>query len=102
MNLESTRPAFARRMRLTTAGITAAVTVTCMALLAIAVAVGPVDSELGSSVSFEAPEASAGATSIAPTVFSTSKVQPVSGTVAGSLAGSVAGSVSSDVIVVGN
>lgn len=87
---------------MTTAGITAAVTVTCLALLAIAVAVGPVDGAIGSSVSFEAPEASAGATSIAPTVFSTSRVQPVSGTVAGSLAGSVAGSVSSDVIVVGN
>ena len=98
MKLELTQPAFARRIRLSTFGITAAVTLTCLALLAIGVAVGPGDGETGSSVSFEAPEASQGAASIAPSIFSTGGLQPVSDSVAGSLAGSVAGSVSTDVV----
>lgn len=78
-----TQPAIARRMRLSTAGITAAITVTCLALLAIAVTVGPSQGEADSAVSFEAPEASNSANGVAPALYTSSKLQPVTGSVSG-------------------
>ena len=84
-----TRPAIARRLRLSTAGITAAVTVTCLALLAIAVAVGPSHGDIDSAISFEAPAANNIKSGFAPTLFSSSDVQPVSDTFSESASGSV-------------
>lgn len=82
-----TQPAIARRMRMSTAGITAAITVTCLALLAIAVAVGPSQGDGASAVSFEAPEANNGTTGIAPALYTSSKYQPIAGAVSSAAAG---------------
>lgn len=70
-------------MRLSTAGITAAIMVTFLALLAIAAAVSPSQGEGDAAVSFEAPEVSNGASGIAPAVYTSSKLQPVAGAVSG-------------------
>lgn len=83
-----TQPAIARRMRMSTAGITAAVTVTCLALLAIAVAVGP-QGDANSAVTFESPEANNGAARIAPAVFTGSTFQPVADSATGSVSSTV-------------
>lgn len=67
-------------MRLSTAGIITAVVVTCAALIAIAVAVGPSGGE-ANSISFEAPEASVSAPSVAPALYAGGKMQAVAGSV---------------------
>ncbi|HPG88133.1 MAG TPA: hypothetical protein PLD46_00655 [Hyphomicrobium sp.] len=69
-----TQPAFARRIRLSTAGIFVAFILTCAALLAIAVAVGPSDRDPGSSVSIEGPVSTQNDSKVAPASLPTSLV----------------------------
>lgn len=53
--IDKTHPAFARRLRLSTGGIFAALILTCAALLAVAAAVGPSATEPEAAVSVEGP-----------------------------------------------
>lgn len=74
----NTQPAFARRLRLSTAGIFAAIILTVAALLAIAVAVAPSNDGSGSSVFIEAPVKLSDNSKVVPASFADGKVQAAS------------------------